>query len=58
MKTYTVTNIYRCEIVHVIQAENEVEAQDIAAVRESGFTDREILADGLHSCDTTVEELT
>jgi len=50
MKTYVVTNIFRCEISHVVEAEDEMQAQEIACGREINF------ADGLHYADTTVEE--
>jgi len=56
MKTYVVTNIFRCEISHVVEAEDEMQAQEIACGREVNFSQADILADGLHYADTTVEE--
>ena len=40
----------------MVVAEDEMQAQEIACAREVNFTQADILANGLHYADTTVEE--
>ena len=55
MKKYLVTHIYRYEVNQVVEAECEMDAQDIASVHEPKFDRNDILAS---YDDTIVEELT
>ena len=55
MPKYIVTNVYRKEIIHVVEAESELEAKDKACVELSKMNVDEIMAEGLEYCDTHVE---
>ena len=57
MKKYELTNSFRCNITHVIEANNENEAKQIACDREYNFTKDQILSNGLEFCNTVIKEL-
>jgi hypothetical protein len=57
MKTYKVTNVFRCEITHIVNADNIIEAKEIAYDKECNFTKDQILSEGLEFCNTIIKEV-
>ena len=57
MKTYKVTSVFRCEISHIVNANNVIEAKQIAYDKECDFTENQILSEGLEFCNTIIKEL-